>query len=92
MLYQPDMQITLLLILKLTPPPPPLHQKEVDPLTIANSFYQIQWNPGNTTNHGTDVGWSCYRGGRISEVENLGTGLASGRGFVKFDYGIWDLL
>jgi hypothetical protein len=31
----------------------------------------IQWNPGNTTNHVTDVGWSCYRGGRVSEVENL---------------------
>jgi hypothetical protein len=24
------------------------------------------------TNHGTDVGWSCYRGGRVGEVENLG--------------------
>jgi hypothetical protein len=24
------------------------------------------------TNHGTDVGWSCYWGGRVSEVENLG--------------------
>jgi hypothetical protein len=24
------------------------------------------------TNHGTDVGWSCYRGGRACEVENLG--------------------
>jgi hypothetical protein len=32
----------------------------------------IQWNPGNTTNHGTDVGWSCYGGGRVNEVENLG--------------------
>jgi hypothetical protein len=32
------------------------------------------WNPGNTTNHGTDVRWLCYRGGRVSEVENLGVG------------------
>jgi hypothetical protein len=32
----------------------------------------IQWNPGNTTSHGTDDGWLCYRGGRVSEVENLG--------------------
>jgi hypothetical protein len=24
------------------------------------------------TNHGTNVGWSCYRGGHVSEVENLG--------------------
>jgi hypothetical protein len=29
----------------------------------------------NMTNHGTDVGWSCYRGGHISEVENLGVNL-----------------
>jgi hypothetical protein len=39
-------------------------------------FYKvIQWNPGNTTNHETDVGWLCYRGGRVSEVENLGVNL-----------------
>jgi hypothetical protein len=30
----------------------------------------VQWNPSNMTNHGTDVGRSCYRGGRVSEVEN----------------------
>jgi hypothetical protein len=24
------------------------------------------------TNHGTNVGWSCYRGGRVNEDENLG--------------------
>jgi hypothetical protein len=34
--------------------------------------HHIQWNLGNTTNHGTDVGWSCYRGDHVSEVENLG--------------------
>jgi hypothetical protein len=38
-------------------------------------FNNIEWNPGNTTNHGTDVGWSCYRSGRVGEVENLGVNL-----------------
>jgi hypothetical protein len=33
---------------------------------------KIKWNADNTINHGTDVGWSVYGGGRISEVENLG--------------------
>jgi hypothetical protein len=32
----------------------------------------IQLNPVNTTSHWTNVGWSCYRGGCVSEVENLG--------------------
>jgi hypothetical protein len=36
-----------------------------------NKFKTLQWNSVNTTNHGTDVGWSCW-GGCISEVENLG--------------------
>jgi hypothetical protein len=31
----------------------------------------VQQKPGKMTNHGTDVGWSCYRGGRVSEDENL---------------------
>jgi hypothetical protein len=22
---------------------------------------QVQWNPGNTTNYGTDVRWSCHQ-------------------------------
>jgi hypothetical protein len=36
------------------------------------SCMYLQWNPGNMTNHGTDVGWSWYQGGRVSEVESLG--------------------
>jgi hypothetical protein len=32
-----------------------------------HNVLRFQWNPGNTTNHGTDVGWSCYRCGRVSD-------------------------
>jgi hypothetical protein len=47
---------------------------EGDPRHMCTSFQAkyVQWKPGNTTNHGTDVGWSCYRGGRVNEVENMG--------------------
>jgi hypothetical protein len=27
---------------------------------VEEALIELQWNPGNTTNHGTDVGWSCY--------------------------------
>jgi hypothetical protein len=47
----------------------------------ANSAGIIQWNLGNTTNHGTDVGWSGYRGGRVGEVENLGVNF-----MITYDY------
>jgi hypothetical protein len=32
----------------------------------------IQWNLGNMTNHGTDVGWSCSLGGRVVKLKIWG--------------------
>jgi hypothetical protein len=46
-----------------------LNQAITGPVNLLALFI-LQWNPGNTTNHGTDVGWPCYQGGRISEIEN----------------------